>query len=67
VGTLCGEIESSPEEVVAVCYSHRDYLKEKEVRSRQEEELRRRQREEEQVQQKEDKKPSRSKRELIRA
>jgi hypothetical protein len=58
---------SSSEEVVAVCYSYRDYLKEKEVRRRQEEELRRKQREEEQALRKEDKKPSRRERELIRA
>jgi hypothetical protein len=56
---------SSSEEVVAVCYSYRDYLKAKEAHRRQEEELRK-QREAEQARRKEDKKPSRRERELVR-
>jgi len=61
-----GEVESSFEEVVAVCYSYRD-SKEEEARREREEELRRQR--EEQARQAEEKKKRSSdrERELVRA
>ena len=43
---FCGVVESFSKEVVAMCYSYRDFREEEEARRRREEDLRRRQREE---------------------
>jgi hypothetical protein len=43
---FCGEVESFSKEVVAMCYSYRDFREEEEARRRREEDLRRRRREE---------------------
>jgi hypothetical protein len=53
------------EEVVAMCYTYRDYRKEEEARRRREQELRRQR--EEQARQVEKKEPARRERVLVRS
>ncbi len=58
--------KSFSEEVVAMCYSYRDYRKEEEARRKREEELRRR-REEQEARRVEKKEPARRERVLVRS
>jgi hypothetical protein len=64
-GYALRKVESFSKEVVAVCYSYREYREEQEARKRREEELRRQR--EEQAQQTEKKEPARRERVLVRS
>jgi len=59
------KVESFSKEVIAVCYSYREYREEQEARKRREEELRRQR--EEQARRAENKEPARKERVLVRS